>query len=143
MIKLLMIIAIMSKGAPVASKEVISDGHKCMAKVLAHEARYEPLEGRRAIVALVLNRARQDWKRVCAVVAQKGQFPGVLNTPLPEKRSEIWFDVMSNGSGGAFMNATHYHNSSVRPYWSRQFEYLGKKGNHLFYRAENENYARN
>lgn len=48
--------------------------HVCMANAVWHEARGEPLKGRRAVVDVVLNRVKAEKAGICSVVFRRGQF---------------------------------------------------------------------
>lgn len=45
-----------------------------MANVVWHEARGEPLQGKRAVLEVVINRAKAEKSGICSVVFRKGQF---------------------------------------------------------------------
>lgn len=47
----------------------------CLVSAVYHEARGEPVKGKRAVLEVVIHRAKRYGKSVCEVVAQKRQFP--------------------------------------------------------------------
>jgi hypothetical protein len=59
-------------GPPVA---FVDPGWQCLVSVVWHEARGEPVKGKRAVLDVVLNRAKMYDLTYCEVVAKKQQFP--------------------------------------------------------------------
>jgi hypothetical protein len=121
----------------------------CLTQAVYYEAGYEPLEGRRAVAQVVLNRMRHPAfpKSVCGVVYQHNsspicQFTFVCDGSLlrrPEagawKQAE---DVARAALAGyverAVGAATHYHADYVSPSWAPLLTKISKLGAHIFYR---------
>ena len=122
----------------------------CLTQAVYYEAGYEPLEGRRAVAQVVLNRMRHPAfpKSVCGVVYQHNatpvcQFTFVCDGSLyrrPEAgrleagragRARPRWPAMSSASVGA---ATHYHADYVAPSWAPLLAKISKLGAHIFYR---------
>ena len=121
----------------------------CLTQAVFYEAGYEPLQGRRAVAQVVLNRMRHPAfpKSICGVVYQGArdpvcQFSFVCDGSL-DRRPELgaWkeaekvaaaaIDGFVEKSVGA---ATHYHADYVAPYWAPRLAKLSKIGAHIFYR---------
>lgn len=111
----------------------------CLALNVYHESRAEPLAGQLAVALTTLNRAKHRKDKICDVVFKKYQFSW---TQLPEwapKDKRAWersikvaqqawkIEDFTNG-------ATHFHATYVYPRWAPNLQYLGKWGNHLFYK---------
>jgi spore germination cell wall hydrolase CwlJ-like protein len=121
----------------------------CLTQAVYYEAGFEPLEGRRAVAQVVLNRMRHPAfpKSVCGVVYQGArepvcQFSFVCDGSLyrrpalgawkaAEQVAAAALDGFVERSVGA---ATHYHADYVAPYWAPQLAKIVQIGAHIFYR---------
>jgi len=115
----------------------------CLALVVYTEARGEPLDGQLLVAEVVLNRVQSESypDTVCAVAFEPHQFSGLNPVPDLEKilvdpAWETSIDIATDTLQGATLGlgATHYHNNTVTPFWTKKLEPLGKFGNHLFYK---------
>lgn len=120
----------------------------CLALNIYHEARGEPYEGQVAVAQVTLRRAGKDFGRVCGEVYKPNQFSWTaereLHGKLPTGAAWQWaraaaeeaLEWARTGEGHDFSRgATHYHATSVRPYWSRVFVQVAQVGGHVFYRS--------
>lgn len=121
----------------------------CLTQAVYYEAGYEPIDGRRAVAQVVLNRMRHPAfpKSVCGVVYQGAQQPvcqfsfvcdgSLYRRPAlgAWKQAEAIAAAALAGyverSVGA---ATHYHADYVAPYWAPMLAKISKLGAHIFYR---------
>lgn len=121
----------------------------CMTQAVYYEAGFEPLEGRRAVAQVVINRMRHPAfpKSVCGVVYQGArdpvcQFSFVCDGSLyrrpalgawkeAERIAAAALDGFVDKSVGA---ATHYHADYVAPYWAPRLAKIVRIGAHIFYR---------
>ena len=121
----------------------------CMTQAIYYEAGFEPLQGRRAVAQVVLNRMRHPAfpKSICGVVYQGArqpvcQFSFVCDGSLyrrpalgawkeAEQIAAAAIDGYVEKSVGA---ATHYHADYVAPYWAPRLAKLSSIGSHIFYR---------
>ncbi|HYC94692.1 MAG TPA: cell wall hydrolase [Sphingomicrobium sp.] len=121
----------------------------CMTQAIYYEAGFEPLQGRRAVAQVVLNRMRHPAfpKSICGVVYQGArqpvcQFSFVCDGSLyrrpalgawqeAEKIAAAAIDGFVERSVGT---ATHYHANYVAPYWAPKLAKLAQIGTHIFYR---------
>jgi N-acetylmuramoyl-L-alanine amidase len=126
--------------------------YKCMLVVLYHEARGESVQGQRLVASVVLNRVKSKHYPgdVCSVVKQRKQFSHVDRTF--QKVSEQSLAALGKHGKAQvakssyealygsvelpekYDGSTHYHNLSVKPYWSSSMKQQGKEGNHVFYK---------
>lgn len=122
----------------------------CLALNMFFEARSESLEGQLMIAEVTLNRVASDRypNTVCEVVWQDKQFSwthdGIHDDPTrmsyldrvawKEIKKAAVFILKDPDSTLPGIEATHYHADYVQPYWASEMEYLGKVGNHLFYK---------
>ena len=121
----------------------------CMTQAVYYEAGFEPIEGRRAVAQVVLNRMRHPAfpKSICGVVYQGArapvcQFSFVCDGSLyrrpalgawqeAEKVAAAAINGFVAKSVGA---ATHYHANYVAPYWAPRLAKIAQIGAHIFYR---------
>jgi hypothetical protein len=120
----------------------------CMTQAVYYEAGFEPLEGRRAVAQVVINRMRHPAfpKSVCGVVYQGSrdpicQFSFVCDGSLyrrpalgawkeAERIAAAALDGYVDQAVGA---ATHYHADYVAPYWAPRLAKIVQIGAHIFY----------
>ncbi|MEO7814379.1 MAG: cell wall hydrolase [Sphingomicrobium sp.] len=121
----------------------------CLTQAIYYEAGYEPIEGRRAVAQVVLNRMRHPAfpKSVCGVVYQRNstpvcQFSFVCDGSL-DRRPEAGAWNVAEGIARAALagyvepsvgSATHYHADYVAPRWAPLLTKITKVGAHIFYR---------
>ena len=123
---------------------MLSSAVLCLALNMYHEARGEGIDGMVAVGEVTLNRVESPRypDNVCAVVKQRRQFSwyrGNLTPPNNEAylaSVEIAEVLLSDEDDEIRLGleATHFHNSSVNPRWSREFVLVGVIGNHRFYK---------
>ena len=121
----------------------------CLTQAIYYEAGYEPIEGRRAVAQVVLNRMRHPAfpKSICGVVYQGSrqpvcQFSFVCDGSLYRrpalgawKQAESIAAAALNGFVEKSVGAsTHYHADYVAPYWAPRLAKLARIGAHIFYR---------
>ncbi len=122
----------------------------CMTAAIYYEARWESVDGQRAVAQVVLNRMRHPAypKTVCGVVFQGSnqttscQFSfscdgSMHGQPNPDvwARCRVVAEAALNGYVmKAVGNATHYHAVYVAPYWSPNLVKVSTIGAHIFYR---------
>ncbi len=105
-----------------------------------HEARSESVVGQKAVAHVVFNRVKNRNLSVKEVIQQPKQFSWTHlkkqytpnEWPVFVKCIKITLKVIdeSDFTGGA----THYHLDTIYPKWAPKMAYLGKYGNHLFYK---------
>jgi spore germination cell wall hydrolase CwlJ-like protein len=132
---------------------------ECLTQAAYYEARGEGADGMRAVVQVVLNRARHSAfpSSVCGVVFQGSgrrigcQFSftcdGSLRRPVNRAAWNRARDVASSALSGAVHagvgNATHFHTTGVSPRWRNSLIRVGQVGDHVFYRFGGRNGASN
>lgn len=113
-------------------------------EAIVYESRGEPLEGKRLVAQVVLNRVEHPhWPdSVEEVVHEPKQFSYVNDKHLQkEPTDEDW--VMAGKVAYNLLTdqvevdseATFYHNTSVKPNWAKHKEVVAKVGNHIFYKG--------
>jgi len=118
--------------------ESLTESEQCHVENIYHEARGEGWEGWALVKATVENRVDDSrWpSTVCGVVHQPKQFSWTIN---PNEVTDIdsWNRIVTfvkEGSHSNFKGSTHYHTTSINPWWAKSYEYLGTVGHHKYYR---------
>ena len=121
----------------------------CLTQAVYYEAGYEPLEGRRAVAQVVLNRMRHPAfpKSICGVVYQGAgtgvcQFTFVCDGALYRRPADGAWDQAAQIARAALDGyvetsvgeATHYHADYVAPRWAPMLAKVAEIGQHIFYR---------
>ena len=121
----------------------------CLTQAVYYEAGFEPLEGRRAVAQVVLNRMRHPAfpKSICGVVYQGAgtgtcQFTFVCDGALYRRPAEdAWrqAEQIARAALGGYVEksvgeATHYHADYVAPRWAPLLAKVAEIGQHIFYR---------
>lgn len=121
----------------------------CITQAVYYEAGFEPLEGRRAVAQVVLNRMRHPAfpKSVCGVVYQGARSPvcqfsfvcdgSLYRAPAPD----AWREAKAVAAAALLGyvetevgSATHYHADYVAPRWAPMLTKITQLGAHIFYR---------
>lgn len=124
---------------------------ECLATAIAYEAGYEPINGRRAVADVILNRTRSGFHpaTICGVVYEGSsrrtgcQFTftcdGSLRRALParvvDEARQIADEALSGLSPSQIGGAVNYHADYVNPYWASSMLRVAKIGRHIFYRT--------
>lgn len=122
----------------------------CLALNVYHESRGEPIEGQLAVAMVTINRLKaQDEADMCKVVFEPGQFAwtagkskdGVLNKEGLPKETAAWEKAKDLAVKAMTMmdftdGATHFHEASLNPRWSKNHQITGQWGAHIFYKRE-------
>lgn len=123
---------------------------KCLAQAVYYEAAREPIEGRRAVAQVVLNRVRSPLypNSVCGVVYEGSeratgcQFSftcdgSLLRTPMPalwREAEEVARQALAGSVESSVGTATNYHADYVLPKWAFTLAKIEQIGRHIFYR---------
>jgi len=129
---------------------IMSTALLCLASNIYFEARSEPIAGQIAVAEVTLNRVNsQDYpNNICEVVLQENedscQFSwwcdGKSDQPKDMfsflKAKAIAKMMIQDGDYISVVGdeVTHYHSTSVEPYWSEVFQKTQVIGDHVFYR---------
>jgi len=121
----------------------------CLTQAVYYEAGFEPVEGRRAVAQVVLNRMRHPAfpKSVCGVVYQGAggrvcQFTFVCDGALYRapardawlRAEEVAREALDGYVERTVGEATHYHADYVAPRWAPMLAKVAQIGQHIFYR---------
>jgi spore germination cell wall hydrolase CwlJ-like protein len=134
-------------GSPVDLERAVD----CLAATIYYEAGNETVEGKMAVVQVVLNRARHPAypRAICDVVFQGHerrtgcQFSYTCDGSMFRRKPDpvAWeqFRTLARSmvSGTVYAPvgmATHYHTDWVLPYWSAKLDKVRAEGTHLFFR---------
>ena len=123
---------------------------ECLTQAAYYEARGEGADGMRAVVQVVLNRARHPSfpRSVCGVVFQgsgrrvgcqfsftcDGSMRGPVNRSAWNRARTVASAALSGSVYAGVGNATFFHTTGVAPAWRNSFLRVGQVGNHIFYR---------
>lgn len=133
-----------------ASQASEANALKCLTQAVYYESANEPMQGRRAVAQVVLNRMRHPAypKSVCGVVYQGSerrtgcQFSFTCDGSLLRRPSiGAWHEAEAVASAAlagyvepSVGTATHYHADYVLPKWAFQLGKITQLGRHIFYR---------
>jgi len=121
----------------------------CLTQAVYYEAGFEPMDGRRAVAQVILNRMRHPAfpKSVCGVIYQRNSTPvcqfsfvcdGALDRRPEASAWKVAEDIARAALAGyvetAVGSATHYHADYVAPRWAPLLTKINKLGAHIFYR---------
>jgi spore germination cell wall hydrolase CwlJ-like protein len=121
----------------------------CLTQAVYYEAGFEPVDGRRAVAQVVLNRLRHPAfpKSVCGVVYQGAgsgvcQFTFVCDGALyraPALGAWRQAEQIARAALNGFVDrsvgeSTHYHADYVAPRWAPLLAKVAQIGQHIFYR---------
>jgi len=121
----------------------------CLTQAVYYESGFEPIEGRRAVAQVILNRMRHPAfpKSVCGVVYQRNSTPvcqfsfvcdGSLARPAAAgawaEARKVATAALAGYVEASVGQATHYHASYVAPYWAPMLAKITRVGAHIFYR---------
>lgn len=126
----------------------------CLTKNIYYEANTEAYDGKLAVAQVTLNRARLENKDICSVVHARKvncnyaccQFSWFCKK-MDRKEDDVHqtecytiaLDTLIHGVADKYLEekmVTHYHNTSVKPYWAKHLHFVLKRGNHLFYATQ-------
>lgn len=121
---------------------------ECLSQAVYYEAAFEPIEGRRAVAQVVLNRVRHPAfpKTICGVVYETAggvcQFSFACDGSLARPPEGAAWDAARRVAAEALSGrveaqvgeATHYHADYVAPFWAPKLAKIGRVGAHIFYR---------
>jgi spore germination cell wall hydrolase CwlJ-like protein len=133
-----------------AQPETYATAMRCLTQAVYYEAAVEPLQGRRGVAQVVLNRVRHPAypNSVCGVVYQGSerrtgcQFSftcdgSLLRQPMAgpwREAQEVARAALAGYVERSVGTATHYHADYVLPYWAYNLGKIGQLGRHIFYR---------
>lgn len=121
----------------------------CLTQAVYYEAGFEPVEGRRAVAQVVLNRLRHPAfpKSICGVVYEGSgtgtcQFTFVCDGALYRRpAADAWREAeqIARAALAGYVEtsvgeATHYHADYVAPRWAPLLAKVAVIGQHIFYR---------
>lgn len=126
------------------------DEFACLARALYFEARGEGVDGQFAVAEVILNRVESPRypNSICGVVYQGASRHNACQFSFacdgnPETIHEsgafalakrIARQMKDGASRDLTDGATHFHNTSVNPHWSRSYDRTARIGEHIFYR---------
>lgn len=135
---------------PESRGAVYATALKCLAQAVYYEAAREPIEGRRAVAQVVLNRVRSPLypNSVCGVVYEGSeritgcQFSftcdgSLLRAPMPalwRQAEDVARQALAGDVETSVGTATNYHADYVLPKWAFTLAKIDQIGRHIFYR---------
>lgn len=130
----------------------------CLAQAIYFESRGEPADGQLAVAEVIVNRVQNKRfpNTVCEVVYQGSkrktgcQFSftcdGSKDVATDQKSwkfaKDLALTIMQGQLNPVTRKATHYHNRTVKPGWSKKLDKTVEIGNHIFYRFPQRTAAR-
>jgi len=121
--------------------------HKCLSEAMYFESRGEPKKGIFAVGNVIMYRVESDKfpNTICGVINQKGQFSykhdKISDIPHNKKKYKeiqlMALDIMNGRIQIPY--ALFYHNTTVKPKWTKVMKLVIKIDNHKFYDYKGEN----
>ena len=123
----------------------------CLATAIFFESGNQPLEGKYAVAAVIMNRveSRHYPNDICAVVNQRSQFSFTndgksddmfLHTSyydaIAVQHSLAVAENIVMGYNPIDISAVNYHADYVTPYWASSMVHEVVMGDHIFYRSK-------
>ena len=113
----------------------------CLAMNVYHEARGEPLEGQYAVALVTINRAKRNPNNICREVYKPKQFSWTIYKNHKITETKAWKHALQVAKKAFTLRdftggANHYHATYVSPRWSQELKYVGRWGNHFFYKEQ-------
>lgn len=152
MVKFIALLLIAIFPTTITSAKVPSQEEKeihCLATNMYFEARGEPEKGILAVALVTMNRVKDNLfpDSVCEVVYQKHkktcQFSWVCEQPKVRFKEDHFQRIQNlakkvyNGQVKDFTRgATHFHNTTIEPFWASAKVKTLEIGNHIFYRRK-------
>tara|TARA_R100000808_G_scaffold1584_1_gene7073 strand:- start:15428 stop:15853 length:426 start_codon:yes stop_codon:yes gene_type:complete len=124
-------------------------GELCLALVIYHESRGEPLRGKQAVADVVINRTiSEDYpEHICDVIKEKNQFSFVSKNGwvlIPDD-SESWIvatKISQQAMKKSFFNDKNmlwFHQKDLSRKWTKSLRKKMVVGNHVFWTKVNNN----
>ena len=132
-----------------SSDQSFERAHLCLTQAIYYEAGFEPVEGRRAVAQVVLNRVKHPAfpNSVCGVVYEGAkkpvcQFSFTCDGSLDRRPAAGAWEQAKTLAAEALRGkveksvgmATHYHADYVAPRWAPMLAKTKRIGAHIFYR---------
>ena len=117
------------------SSEVMltSEERDLVERIVASEARGEPVEGMAAVAQVIRDRSQLWGMTVTEVCLAPGQFAAPYQGEIsPEVVQAVW-EVFDLGMSVLEIPTTHFHADYVSPYWTADKVSRGSIGSHQFY----------
>ena len=117
------------------SSEVMltSEERDLVERIVASEARGEPIEGIMAVAQVIRDRSQLWGMTVTEVCLAPGQFAAPYQGEIsPEVVQAVWA-VFDLGMSVLEIPTTHFHADYVSPYWTADKVSRGSIGSHRFY----------
>ncbi len=110
-----------------------SEERDLVERIVASEARGEPIEGIMAVAQVIRDRATEWGMSVKDVCLAPGQFAKPYQGEIsPEVVQAVWA-VFDEGMSVLEIPTTHFHADYVSPYWTADKVSRGSIGAHIFY----------
>lgn len=133
---------------PFPSKAECITDLDCLAEAIYFESRGEITAGQVAVAQVIMNRVKSNRfpNTIKEVVHQYKQFsyywdgkPEVYNEPMAHRKAIIIGSLVLTGQYNLDIVdlSDHYFNDKlVDPRWSKKMIYIGRVGNHVYYKAK-------
>jgi spore germination cell wall hydrolase CwlJ-like protein len=119
--------------ADLSELNLTEDERTLVERIVASEARGEPIEGIMAVAQCIRDRSQLWGMTVTEVCLAPGQFAAPYQGEIsPEVVQAVWA-VFDEGMSVLEIPTTHFHADYVSPYWTADKVSRGSIGAHLFY----------
>lgn len=119
--------------ADLSELNLTEDERTLVERIVASEARGEPIEGMMAVAQCIRDRSQLWGMTVTEVCLAPGQFAAPYQGEIsPEVVQAVWA-VFDEGMSVLEIPTTHFHADYVSPYWTESKVSRGTIGAHRFY----------
>ena len=118
---------------------VDTDSLVCVAEAVYREARGEPVTAQVGVAVVVLGWASRSSGGACAVIRDRHRFPWNRRHPIDRAGREWWNSVevalmVVTGAVAPTVQATHFHDDTVSPWWTASMQKMAQFGRMTFWK---------
>ena len=118
-----------------ANQGLTQEEFDLICKVVAAESRGEPYETMRYVASTIYNRSKEWGMTPTEIVTARGQYADPFSGHISE---EVKWAVTDVFNGNPIPGVTHFHDTSVLPYWADDYTLKASRGTMRFYGGDKE-----
>ena len=103
----------------------------CKSSLVAHEALNQSVEGKRAVLDVIVYRMAKEGTSCRFVALQRKQFSGFTASKIQRKWLTSFYEYANMSE--VCKECSHFVREDVQVVWARKMKYRGQWGSHKFY----------